>query len=414
MKRILIVFNDVVLLSVFKRWIARSSTEQILFFAKDGKKAIDILKSYPIDLVITELTLPEMDGLELITLLPSLSPTIKLALLISSDSTTNSETLKQLRSFYFIHAPHSLKDFIRFVRVLAVAEFQAFPISGILMADFLQLIEYQRKTCLVAIEHLLLPQRGLVYFEEGVLYDAVCAELKASAAMVELLGWQQGKISFKSFDKKPVSRKIRTPLADFIAGKAALVLPKEVEKPISPPPPPEVQVVNVTSTATLATDHVASLPAESAVKIATPMEITPQIQALSLKIRALNWAETLAPLQEIGSYSAFVIFDIAGHPVIDDHLSDSAYHSEAMSRNAVIMIQRALAILNSLALGKFNFIQITAEGGVFQTTWVIENQFGAVVLLTSEAKNTGLVKVHLDRVCRYVRDELALTEPLLN
>jgi hypothetical protein len=57
MKKILIVLNDTILLSVFKSWVFRYQKKDTLFLVKNAQEAITVMQSSSIDLVLIELNL---------------------------------------------------------------------------------------------------------------------------------------------------------------------------------------------------------------------------------------------------------------------------------------------------------------------------------------------------------------------
>ncbi len=245
LKNFLMVFNDVVLLSTFKRHVQHASKPIGVFFAKDAKKALDVLQQHPIDLLLTTFDLAETDGLELVAEVSVLYPSVKIGFFLHPKLTVDSEKLQKLSSFYFIVKPVSLKEFIHFISVgcLTIAELQALPVTEMWIGDFLQLIVYRQKTCALQVEHRQSGQKIVIYFQDGVLCDAVheevkvvtpqigleaylsvdlnlvCEEFNSSSTMLEVLSWTQVKISFKTFDRKSIQQTLHVPLASFIAGE---------------------------------------------------------------------------------------------------------------------------------------------------------------------------------------------------
>jgi DNA-binding response OmpR family regulator len=63
-------------------------------WASGGIKAIEMLKAYPADLVITDLLMPGMDGYQLILALRSMAPFKTLPIIILSAKTAPSDRLK--------------------------------------------------------------------------------------------------------------------------------------------------------------------------------------------------------------------------------------------------------------------------------------------------------------------------------
>ncbi|HYX34196.1 MAG TPA: response regulator [Oligoflexus sp.] len=64
LKRILIVDDAEDFRALLSAWITLRGLQPVL--AESGKQAIDILKTNPIDLIITDFQMPEMDGLDLL------------------------------------------------------------------------------------------------------------------------------------------------------------------------------------------------------------------------------------------------------------------------------------------------------------------------------------------------------------
>ena len=83
---ILIVEDD----SMLRSWLCmllRSLTDYQLsiYEAGDGLEALEVCRATPIELVITDIKMPRMDGLQLITRLQESHPAIRTAVLSSYD-----------------------------------------------------------------------------------------------------------------------------------------------------------------------------------------------------------------------------------------------------------------------------------------------------------------------------------------
>ncbi|WP_320044668.1 response regulator [uncultured Desulfobacter sp.] len=66
----LVVDDSKPMRTAIKRTILRAGFNDLkILEAKNGKEALSLLKSTPIDLIITDYNMPEMDGLEFITIL---------------------------------------------------------------------------------------------------------------------------------------------------------------------------------------------------------------------------------------------------------------------------------------------------------------------------------------------------------
>ena len=76
MKNVLFVDDEKNFLLRLKTGFAKFSGRFNVLTAEHGKRAIEILRSSPVDLVVTDLKMPVMDGFELLAYLASNFPTI--------------------------------------------------------------------------------------------------------------------------------------------------------------------------------------------------------------------------------------------------------------------------------------------------------------------------------------------------
>ncbi len=63
-KRILIVDDDIVLRETIQQCVEREGFEAIL--ATDGRWALELISKEPVDLIISDISMPDIDGLELL------------------------------------------------------------------------------------------------------------------------------------------------------------------------------------------------------------------------------------------------------------------------------------------------------------------------------------------------------------
>jgi len=111
---ILVVDNDPLLIKVLADFLSKDSRFNILT-ALNGKTALDIAKKHKIELVITDLKMPMMNGIELLSALQKGLPDIKAIILTGhSDIDSYLETM-ELGAFEYLNKPidlHLLKEVI--------------------------------------------------------------------------------------------------------------------------------------------------------------------------------------------------------------------------------------------------------------------------------------------------------------
>lgn len=81
MSKILIVEDDPMLSEIYQMKLSSSGFE--VFLAETGKQALEIIKKEKIDVVLSDLVMPEMDGFKLLKILRSgeYDPNIKIIML---------------------------------------------------------------------------------------------------------------------------------------------------------------------------------------------------------------------------------------------------------------------------------------------------------------------------------------------
>ena len=74
MKRILIIDDDEKILTVFERFLKGKGYDVVC--AKDGRAGLQVLEEQPLDLVITDIMMPDIDGLEVVLAMRENNPDI--------------------------------------------------------------------------------------------------------------------------------------------------------------------------------------------------------------------------------------------------------------------------------------------------------------------------------------------------
>lgn len=182
-----------------------------ILIAENGKKAVEVLNSTKIDLVITDLKMPEMDGFELIAYIRkhyAKLPTI----VITAFGTPEIEAgVKQMGALQYAEKPIDFDSLIQTISDILSAKSSGF-VRGISLPSFLQLIALENKTCTLTVQAK--GKKGILYFTGGVLIDAETGKLSGETAALVILAWETGEIEIdgKNFKRK---KKIEKPL-DFI------------------------------------------------------------------------------------------------------------------------------------------------------------------------------------------------------
>lgn len=113
--RVLFVDDEPNILNALRRGLAEE--EYYCHFAGSGKEALEIIRKDKISVIVSDMRMPEMNGLELLTRVAELSPmTVKVVLSGYTQLPQILVTINQVDIFKFITKPWELDDFITVIR----------------------------------------------------------------------------------------------------------------------------------------------------------------------------------------------------------------------------------------------------------------------------------------------------------
>ncbi|HEV7509090.1 MAG TPA: response regulator [Thermoanaerobaculia bacterium] len=157
--------------------------------AASGLEAITVLESERVDLVLTDLRMPDMDGFEL---LAHLRRNFAGLPVIVMTALGGSETAARLDgAMECFTKPFNVPVLKAKIRELLGQRVKG-RVENITLPSFLQLLELERKTCTLAITSL--GRAGGLFFRGGRLVGAATGELSGQAAALEIVTWEDADI----------------------------------------------------------------------------------------------------------------------------------------------------------------------------------------------------------------------------
>lgn len=216
MKNVLIVDDErPFLLSLTEGLKAHSSQFNVLL-AENGNKAVKVLESTPVDLVVTDLRMPEMDGFELLAYMSVHYPITPVIVITAFGTPEIEEQLLGTGTIHYLEKPLQFDELTQGIIKGLESDSRGGFVNGISIASFLQLIEIEQKTCLLAVISVEGNETGFFYFDKGILYDAACGDLRAEEAALKIISWENVRISFKILPKKKIRKRIEKGLMALI------------------------------------------------------------------------------------------------------------------------------------------------------------------------------------------------------
>jgi CheY-like chemotaxis protein/predicted regulator of Ras-like GTPase activity (Roadblock/LC7/MglB family) len=210
MKKVLIVDDEKSLLLSIRAGFEAYKDRFQLVTAEDGKKAVKVLESTTIDLVVTDIRMPEMDGFELLVYMNTRFPLVPVLVMSAYGTREIQGRFESIGIIGFLDKPVDFDDLVKGIEEGLKQTSQVGTMTGFSVGSFLQLIEMEEKTCLLEVSAR--GKKGLFYFDRGVLFDAVSGRLIGEEAAIEMIMWNQVSLSFKSLPDKKIMRRINSEL----------------------------------------------------------------------------------------------------------------------------------------------------------------------------------------------------------
>lgn len=198
MKRILIVDDEKPFLLSLQEGLSDQPEYQVLT-ALNGQEALEVLKQHKIDLLVTDLKMPVLDGFGLLAQMSGKYPGIPVIVMTAFGTAEIEQRLKQIDNFYYLEKPLDFELFTQTVSEALTAGERSF-IRGINLATFLQLVQLEKKTCTLKVKSKT--EVGNLYIDQGALLAAETGKLNGEEAAFRIVCWQDAEI-----EMEPVCRR---------------------------------------------------------------------------------------------------------------------------------------------------------------------------------------------------------------
>ncbi|MBT8356193.1 MAG: response regulator [Deltaproteobacteria bacterium] len=194
MKNILIIDDNQSILDIISAKLKNCDEPINVKTALNGKLALEILHTSKIDLVITDLDMPEMDGFELLSYMNKHFNDIPALVMTGLDSPEHKTRLARVGIFNFIEKPFDI-NLLQSEILNILHNRNKGHLNSVSLPNLLQTIEMDEKTLTLRIvSH---EKFGYMHFDKGLLIDAETDNLIGEDAAVEILGWDEAEIKFQ-------------------------------------------------------------------------------------------------------------------------------------------------------------------------------------------------------------------------
>lgn len=215
-KTLLVVDDDRATLNLYRAGLKGLQGFKVLM-AHDGAEALELLRQEPVNVLVTDLSMPVMDGFNLIAKVSRFYPQVPVIVMTGLDEAQHLNTPLQLGAIQILTKPPRLTLLMNAVR--AAAQFEpAGMVRGIGLNSILQLLNWEKKSCTLTVKSEA--GMGLVYLKHGEVVHAAYQSSEGLHAAYEILTWDRPDIEFVETCR--VERTIDLPLTEILLNAALI------------------------------------------------------------------------------------------------------------------------------------------------------------------------------------------------
>lgn len=189
------------------------SREFNVLTAENGKKAIELLDTTKVDLVITDLKMPVTDGFDLLAFMSKNHPEIPVIVMTAFGNPEVEERLKNLDFVHYLEKPLDFHELATKIRENLPEDAQG-HVHNVILPAFLQLAELEKKSCTLKITSE--EKVGYLYFSKGDLVDAETEENRGEQAAFDIVSWDNAAIEITPASRKR-KKNINSPLSRILS-----------------------------------------------------------------------------------------------------------------------------------------------------------------------------------------------------
>lgn len=411
MKNVLIVDDETRLLQTIEVGLKSNQDEFEVITACNGKEAVEVLKKHRIDLVVTDLRMPEMDGFELLSFLSNTYPFMPNVVMTAFATPEIEEKLNATGTLKLLEKPLDIEKLAKAINEGLKQDSSEGAIAGFSLANFLQLLAMEKKTCLLNVRDSMV--QGYIYLHQGEIHAAVSGSLKGEEAAYQLLARDHVKITFQKLPKRKVQKMIKKSLMSLLME----AMRRKDEKTKSDGAATEVESVAETIEVPeaekkselkemLQTDSTSPVKEENGEQLAPKQE--PKIGDIEMG----KLEDTLGKMSEIEGFMAAGVFTPNGEMAAQlNNSSLKLAEIGSLANDVLLKAQKATDIMN---VGRGTLVHIDApdahilarcfnESSDYAQTQAGKAHIHMVVVLKKEG-NLAMTKMRLDTIVHEVAE----------
>src|SRR5258706_4098711 len=202
--KILLLDDDPDLLAMYREILAQLPSQPSIFTATSGARAMAMLESEQFRLLISDLKMPKMDGLQVLSIVRRKYPQLRTVVLTSVQDEQFRSRFYALGVDLFWHKPGTDQEIRMFLECLesllgreAEAGFRGVQSKS--LVDIIQLECISQSSSVLRITNGSLS--GKIWIQDGEVIDAETNDLRGEPAFHKILSWRAG--NFETLAPEP-------------------------------------------------------------------------------------------------------------------------------------------------------------------------------------------------------------------
>ncbi|NUM79915.1 response regulator [bacterium] len=199
-KKVLVVDDEEDLTWSISKNLAKDKDIYEIVCVNNGQEALNVLSQVPVDLVVSDIKMPGITGLDLLMKIKETYASTKVIIMTAFGSADVQKEATARGSLYYIEKPFEIED-LRTLINKALADKKGFDgkVTDFQLSDLIQMNVLGRMVAALVVTKD--KERGTIYFAEGNIVHAECGSVVGDEAFYKILSWEDGKFEFRKGER---------------------------------------------------------------------------------------------------------------------------------------------------------------------------------------------------------------------
>jgi CheY-like chemotaxis protein len=221
MPKLLVVDDEPALLRTITQWLAGGADDFSVATAPNAEDALDLMKHQPVDILLTDIRLPGIDGIELVERALAGWPATRVVVMTGLPSPDLQSRAIKGGALHFMKKPFTLPTLLGVLREAGAAGGWSGSVSGLDIFDLTQLLAMTQRSRSVRVRAGT--KDGVLVLEDGQLTHATANGRVGADAFYEMVCWSGGTFEdVPQADLAGYPRNVDVPTAHLILEAARL------------------------------------------------------------------------------------------------------------------------------------------------------------------------------------------------